>query len=110
MPVSSDTNPMAEPFRIASSTHTVMGNGPSAARLCGKAAVPKDTRNGNGSRADVIDVTPVGEQKGPPVNWRGIAVILIDRVVSVIAFHEKTGRSQVDSLLFFMDKGFFSAE
>ena len=29
-------------------------------------------------------------------------------VVSVIAFHEKAGRSQVDSLLFFVDKGFFS--
>ena len=29
-------------------------------------------------------------------------------VVSVNAFHEKAGRSQVDSLLFFMDKGFFS--
>ena len=26
----------------------------------------------------------------------------------VNAFHEKAGRSQVDSLLFFMDKGFFS--
>ena len=28
--------------------------------------------------------------------------------MSVNAFHEKAGRSQVDSLLFFMDKGFFS--
>jgi hypothetical protein len=28
--------------------------------------------------------------------------------MSVNAFHEKAGRSQVDSLLFFMEKGFFS--
>ena len=32
----------------------------------------------------------------------------LGKSMSVIAFHEKAGRSQVDSLLFFMDKGFFS--
>ena len=35
---------------------------------------------------------------------------LIDRVVSVIAFHEKAGRSQVGFVLVFVGQGFFSAE
>ncbi|MGA8867569.1 MAG: hypothetical protein WB510_11405, partial [Candidatus Sulfotelmatobacter sp.] len=50
-------------------------------------------------------------------NWRNISITLIDRILppvpgsmSVMAFHEKAGRSQVDSCLASLDKVFCPAE
>jgi hypothetical protein len=45
------------------------------------------------------------------INWRNIAITLIDpraaqSSMSVNAFHEKAGRSQVGSLVFSLDKVF----
>ena len=47
------------------------------------------------------------------LNWRNIPISLIDPlggVLSVNAFHEKAGRSQVSSVFFSLDKVFLPAE
>jgi hypothetical protein len=51
--------------------------------------------------------------EGAVIDWRNIAITLkmpATRVLNVMAFHEKGGRSQVGSFLFSLDKFFLSAE
>jgi hypothetical protein len=48
-----------------------------------------------------------GPRRTQEVGIREIPIALVDGVLSAIAFHEKAGRSQVDSFVFSLDKILF---